>query len=288
MPIDIDRVVGAELPAAGYSWAEEDVILYGLGVGAGDPPTDPAELKYVYESELTAVPSFGTIPPFAMMMAFGSVDGLEISLTQVLHGEQRLTVHGPIPSAGTVSQSGRIVDVYDKVKGALVVVEVVSVLEKTGEPLFTNRSGIFVRGEGGFGGESGPRVGNTPPDREPDHVVETRTLPQQALLYRMSSGDKNPLHADPAFAALAGFDRPILHGLCTFGMVTKAAVETALEGDPSRLRSVETRFTGHVFPGETLITRIWSEDDRFILTTETAERGTRVLSNCAVTQQGSG
>jgi acyl dehydratase len=285
MPIDIDRVVGAELPAVDYSWSEEQVILYGLGVGAGDPPTDPAELKYVYESDLAAVPSFGTIPPFAMMMGFASVDGLDISLTQVLHGDQRLTVHGPIPSSGTVSQSGRVVDVYDKGRGALLVIEVVSVLAKTGQPLFSNRSGIFVRGEGGFGGESGPSAGNTPPEREPDHVVETSTLPQQALLYRMSSGDKNPLHADPAFAALAGFDRPILHGLCTFGIVTKTAVETVMEGDPTRLKSIETRFTGHVFPGETLITRIWSEDDRFVLTTETAERGTRVLSNCAVTER---
>jgi acyl dehydratase len=282
MPIDLDLVVGAELPTLDYSWSEEEVILYDLGIGAGDPPTDPEELKYVYESELTAVPSFGTIPPFAMMMAFGSVDGLDISLTQVLHGDQRLIVHGPIPSSGTVSQSGKIVDVYDKGKGALLVVEVVSVLERTGEPLFTNRSGIFIRGEGGFGGEGGPSVGNSPPEREPEHVVETHTLPQQALLYRMSSGDKNPLHADPAFAALAGFDRPILHGLCTFGIVTKTAVETVLDGDPSRLASIETRFTGHVFPGETLITRIWAEGDRFILTTETAERRTRVLSNCAV------
>lgn len=282
MPIDLHRVVGAELPAVPYSWSDEQIILYGLGVGAGSPPTDPAELKYVYEFELVAVPSFGTIPPFAMMMAFGAVEGLDISLTQVLHGDQRLIVHEPIPNSGTVSQTGRVVDVYDKGRGALVVVEVVSVLQKTGRPLFTNRSGIFVRGEGGFGGDSGPSMGNAAPERNPDHVVESATLDQQALLYRMSSGDKNPLHADPAFAALAGFDRPILHGLCTFGIVTKAAVETVLGGDPSRLASVEARFTGHVFPSETLVTRIWDEGDRFVLTTETAERGTKVLSNCAV------
>jgi acyl dehydratase len=282
MPIDIDRVVGAELPSVLFSWSEDEVISYGLAVGAGDPPTDPSELKYVYESDLVAVPSFGTIPPFAMMMGFGGVDGLDVSLTQILHGDHKLTVHRPIPTSGTVTQTGRVVDVYDKRKGALLVVEVVSTLHGSDEPLFTNRSGIFVRGEGGFGGENGPPPGNLPPERPPDLVVESPTLPQQALIYRMSSGDRNPLHADPAFAALAGFDRPILHGLCTFGIVTRAVVETALDGDPSRLGSIETRFTGHVFPGETLVTRIWEDEDRVVLTTETAERGTKVLSNCAV------
>lgn len=282
MPIDVERVRGAELPAVSYSWSEHEIILYNLGVGAGDPPSDPAELKYVYESELVAVPSFGTIPPFAMMMGFGAVDGLDINLTQVLHGDQRLTIHAPTPTSGTVRQTGRIVDVYDRGKGALVVVEVISTLESNDNPLFTNRSGIYVRGEGGFGGEAGPRVSNDPPDREPDHVVESTTLPQQALLYRMASGDKNPLHADPAFAALAGFDRPILHGLCTFGIAAKAVVETAVGGDPASLGSFETRFTGHVFPGETLITSIWAEGSGYILTTATKERGTTVLANAAV------
>lgn len=282
MPIDIDRVVGAELSSVGFSWSDDDVIRYGLAVGAGNPPTEPSELKYVYESELVAVPSFGTIPPFAMMMGFGGVDGLDVSLTQILHGDHKLTVHCPIPTSGSVTQTGRVVDVYDKRKGALLVVEVVSTLDGSDEPLFTNHAGIFVRGEGSFGGEGGPPAGNLPPERDPDLVVESPTLPQQALLYRMSSGDRNPLHADPAFAALAGFDRPILHGLCTYGIVTKAVVESALGGDPSRFGSIEARFTGHVFPGETLITRIWGDGDRFVLTTEAAERGTKVLSNCAV------
>lgn len=282
MPIDVGRVVGAELDEAPFSWDEHEIILYNLGVGAGNPPTDPAELKYAYESELVAVPSFGTIPPFAMMMGFGAVDGLDISLTQVLHGDQQLIIHGPIPTKGSVDQRGRIVDVFDKGKGALVVVEVVSVLRSTGEPLFTNRSGIYVRGEGGFGGDAGPSSGNAPPDRDPDHVVESVTLPQQALLYRMASGDKNPLHADPSFAAVAGFERPILHGLCTFGIAAKAVVESALGGDPSRMTSLTTRFTGHVFPGETLVTRIWVEDETCVLTTETKERGTTVLANAAV------
>lgn len=282
MPIDIDKVVGAQLVAASYSWTDDDVILYNLGVGAGNPPTDPLELKYAYEGDLQAVPTYGTIPPFGMMMSMGMVEGFDINLTQILHGEQELIVHGPIPTSGTVTQSGRVVNVFDKGKGALAVMEIVSVLEKTGEPLFTNRSSIFIRGEGGFGGESGPPPGNEAPDREPDHVVESPTLPQQALLYRMVSGDKNPLHADPGFASFAGFERPILHGLCTYGVVAKAVVDSALGGEPGRLASYKARFTGHVFPGETLITRIWDEGDFLAVSAHTKERGTAVLSNASV------
>lgn len=282
MPIDTDKAVGGALPAFGFSWSPDDIILYNLGVGAGDPPDDPAELRYAYEADLAVVPSFGTIPPFTMMMSLGAVDGIAIDLTQVLHGFQTLQIHRPIPTTGSVTQDGRVVDVFDKGRGALIVLEVVSTLEDSDEPLFTNRSGIYVRGEGGFGGESGPRAGNTPPDREPDRVVESPTLPQQALLYRMSSGDKNPLHADPAFAALAGFDRPILHGLCTYGVVMKAVVDAALGHDPERVGSYEARFTGHVFPGETLLTRIWDEGDRYLIETEVAERAKVVLANAAV------
>jgi len=282
MAIDVERVVGAELPATSYSWDQEDIILYNLGIGAGDPPTDPVELTYTYEGDLVAAPAFGTIPPFGMMMSMGSVEGLDVDLARILHGDQTLTIHRPIPTAGTVSQKGKVVDVYDKGKGALAVIEVVSTLEKTGEPLFTNRSGIYVRGEGGFAGDSGPSASNHAPDRDPDHVVESPTLPQQALLYRMASGDKNPLHADPEFAALAGFERPILHGLCTYGIVSKAVVDSALDGDPTRVGTYTARFTGHVFPGETLVTSIWEEGDRYVVEARTKERGARVLGNAAL------
>ncbi len=282
MTFDAEGARGAELPSSTFSWTEDDIILYNLAVGAGDPPTDPLELRYAYEGDLQAVPTYGTIPPFGIMMGFGSIPGLEVSLAQILHGDQELVVHSPIPTSGSVTQRGRVLDVYDKGKGALVVLEIVSVLERTGETLFTNRSGIFIRGEGGFGGERGPEAGNVPPPRAPDHVIESATLPQQALLYRMSSGDKNPLHADPGFAALAGYERPILHGLCTYGIVAKAVVDSVLDGEPGRLASYKARFTGHVFPGETLVTRVWDEVGTLVLTTETKERGTAVLGNAAV------
>ena len=285
MPIDIGKAVGAELPAQSFSWTESDIILYNLALGAGDPPTDPLELRYSYEGDLQAVPTYGTIPPFGMMMSMSAVDGLDINLAQILHGEQELIVHSPIPTSGTVSQSGRVVDVFDKGKGALAVMEIVSVLDKTGQPLFTNRSSIYIRGEGGFGGDSGPAKRNEPPGRDPDHMVKSVTLPQQSLLYRMASGDKNPLHADPGFAQFAGFERPILHGLCTYGMVAKAVVDDVLDGEPERLASYKARFTGHVFPGETLVTKVWDEGDILIVSAEIEERGTTVLSNASVTMR---
>lgn len=282
MPIDIEKALGAELPGASYSWDEEDIILYNLAVGAGDPPTDPQELRYAYEGDLVAVPTYGTIPPFGIMMSMAAVEGVDINLGQILHGEQELIVHQEIPTSGKVDQNGKITDIYDKGKGALAVVEIVSVLEKTGEELFTNRASIYIRGEGGFGGDPGPPSTGTAPDRDPEHVVESKTLPQQALLYRMASGDKNPLHADPGFAGFAGFERPILHGLCTYGIVAKAAVDYALEGEPARLESYKARFSGHVFPGETLVTSIWEEDDGLIVAARAKERDTKVLSNGVV------
>jgi acyl dehydratase len=153
------------------------------------------------------------------------------------------------------------------------------VLEKTGRPLFTNRASIFIRGEGGFGGDSGPATADPTPDRAPDHVVERPTLPQQALLYRMASGDKNPLHADPGFAAFAGFDRPILHGLCTYGIVCKTAVDHAIEGGPGVVESFRARFSGVVFPGETLVTSIWEQGDHLVVSADVKERAANVLTN---------
>lgn len=283
MPIDIEKAVGAQLPSNSFSWTDRDVILYHLGIGAGTPPTDENELRYTYEGDLHVLASYATIPPFSTMMSVGLVDGLDINLAQVLHGEQKVTVHRPIPTEGSVEQSGHVIAVYDKGKGALIVLEIASIEASTGDPLFTNRSSIFVRGEGGFGGEKGPSSKAEAPNRAPDHIVESATLPQQALLYRMSSGDLNPLHADPGFAMFAGFERPILHGLCTYGIVLKAAVDVALDHDPTRVVSYDARFSGVVYPGETVVTRIWSNDDGIALEASTLERDESVLTNGQIT-----
>jgi acyl dehydratase len=279
MPIDLEKAVGAELPGTTFSWDEDDVILYHLGVGAGVPPTDARELRYAYEGDLWVLPTYATIPQFPIMMSMGVAPGFDINPAMILHGEHEIVLHDTIPRSGTVTQTGQVTDVLDKGKGALAVVEIVSVSEKTGRPLFTNRASIFIRGEGGFGGDSGPPAADQTPDRAPDHVVESPTLPQQALLYRMASGDKNPLHADPGFAAFAGFDRPILHGLCTYGIVCKAAVDHAIEAGPAAVESFRARFSGAVFPGETLVTSVWEDGDHLIVSATVKERDSIVLTN---------
>jgi acyl dehydratase len=185
------------------------------------------------------------------------------------------------PAAADARTTGRVAGIFDKGSGALVVVEATTT-DSNGSALFLNRFSLFVRGEGGFGGEPGPRTGNEAPERSPDVEIEHATVPQQALLYRLC-GDKNPLHADPAVAARAGFDRPILHGLCTYGIVCKAAVDRLLGGDVSRVARYRARFAGVLFPGETIVVQGWREDDRILLRAACRERGTPVLTNAALT-----
>jgi acyl dehydratase len=286
VPIDIERVLAAEFPLTTYTWTDRDVILYHLGIGAGNPPTDETELRYTYEGDLRVLPSFATIPPFQTMMSLGNVDGMDINLSQILHGEQETVVHRPIPTSGTVRHRAAVVGVYDKGKGALAVIEIESTEEKSGEILFTNRSSIFIRGEGGFDGEQGPSTKVEVPDRQPDHSVDSPTMPQQALLYRMSSGDLNPLHVDPGFAMFAGYDRPILHGLCTYGIVLKAAVDSVFGGDPTTVERYSARFTGVVFPGETIATELWQAEDGLFIRARTVERSEPVLTGIVVAAGG--
>jgi acyl dehydratase len=281
MPINVDKVLGATLYPAPWEWDADRVMLYHLGLGAGVPATDPGELAYTYEPQLKVLPSFGVLPAFPALMGMIGLEGMSINPMMLLHGEQDLVLHRPLPVAAKVTTQGRVTDVFDKGKGAVVIVEA-ETRSEGGDLLCTNRFSSFIRGEGGFGGESGPPPGNEPPDRAPDDVVESPTLPQQALLYRLS-GDKNPLHADPAMAALGGFDRPILHGLCSFGIACKAVVDHALKGDVTKVARYQVRFSGVVFPGETLVTSMWNEADRIYLSTRTKERDTPVITNAAIT-----
>ncbi len=281
MPIDIAQAVGADLPSGESSWGPDDVMLYHLGLGAGVPATDPGELEYCYEAGLKVLPSFGVVPVFGTLLGILTAPGMQINPMMILHGEQDLEIHTPIPTQANAKHAAKITDIFDRQKGASVVVEA-KTTSSDGEPLFTNRFSAYVRGEGGFGGERGPRPGNIPPERDPDHVVESTTLPQQALLYRLS-GDKNPLHADPSFAAMGGFDRPILHGLCTFGIACKAVVDIALGGDVTKVARYQARFSGVVFPGETIETSMWREGDQVILRAIAKEREAPVLTNAAIT-----
>ena len=283
MPIDKEKAMAATFEPAEGSWGQDDVILYHLGLGAGlDKPTDAKELEYTYEKNLKALPSFGVIPVFdALGKGMGGTPGIEINFALVLHGEQDIEIHKPIPTSAQVVNQPRIAGIYDKGKAALIIMEV-ETSEKGGDKLFTNRFSIFARGEGGFGGESGPKAGNAAPDRAPDATVESRTIPNQALLYRLS-GDKNPLHADPEFASMGGFDVPILHGLCSYGVVCKAVVDEMLDGDVTKVARYQARFAGVLFPGETIVTSMWKEGGQILVAAKSKERDAPVISNCAIT-----
>ena len=284
MPIDPTKARGAKLPDGETSYSQDDVILYHLGVGAGVPPTDPNELEYCYEKNLKVLPSFAVIPAFGAMGGLASIPGMQFNFAMLLHGEQDVILHKPLPTAQKLTTSTHIPEIYDKGKAALVILESTA-KDEQGEDLFTNRFSLFIRGEGGFGGESGPKAGNQAPEREPDGKVTSKTLPQQALLYRLC-GDKNPLHADPEFAKMAGFDTPIIHGLCSFGVACKAIVDECLSGDVNQVARYQARFAGVGFPGETYETSYWKEGDKILFQTKSVERDAPIISNAAITLRG--
>ena len=277
MPVSLEAV-GKKMTPTTFEYTDRDVILYALGVGAG---TD--ELQYVYEQGLKVLPTFGVVPAFPALMGLNNL--MTFNPVMLLHGEQRIEVKKPFPAKGKVTTTGSIRNIYDKGSGALVVIDAETVDEQ-GAVLCVNTFGAFLRGEGGFGGErgpSGPR--NVPPERAPDAVVEMPTLPQQAAIYRLS-GDRNPLHIEPNFAKMAGYDRPILHGLCSFGHVARAVIQKFCGGDPDRLTELEVRFVGVVFPGDTLITEMWKESDTRLLLQAKTQRGEVVLGSGAATIAG--
>ena len=271
MPIDAAQALAAEPRSGEIGWDRKDVQLYHLGIGAGVPATDPDELRYTLESRLHVLPSFATVAGNGSpgVISGLSMPGVDVDLAKVLHGGQSLTLHRPIPVEGTATATGRIAAVYDKGKAAVLVMRT-EVADADG-PLWTNDAQIFVRGEGGWGGDRGPSARLEPPSGEPDRTVERPVREDQALLYRLS-GDWNPLHADPDFAKTAGFERPILHGLCTYGMTLKAVVDTLLGGDVTRVRSYATRFAGVVFPGETLRIRMWQASESVRVAVSAVER----------------
>lgn len=267
MPIDPAVAVGADLGVTKFEWTSTNVLLYHLALGAG-----VSDLSYVLEDRLKVLPTFGVVAPNFRMFEPPAVTfpGVDIDLSKVLHGTQSITVHGPLPADGQAVAQSRISDVWDKGKAAVIVQEA-TVTTPSGDPLWTTRSGIFARGEGGFGGDRGPSGRLPAPSGDPILEVEVPTLPQQALLYRLC-GDRNPLHADPSFAAMAGFPRPILHGLCTYGVVCKALVDNLLSGDVTRVGTFSTRFAGVLFPGETLRVRAWQTDSGYQATATAVER----------------
>jgi len=263
--------VGIELLANTFEYTDRDVMLYALGVGA-------TELDFIFERGLKAIPSFAVIPAFPAMIGMSSA--VEINLVMVLHGEQSFKIHKTIPTQGKLTTTGKVTGVYDKGKGALATVDT-ETRDEQGELVFSNQSGVFVRGAGGFGGERGPEAGNVAPERAPDKTVDMQTLPIQAAIYRLS-GDRNPLHIDPAFAKMAGYDRPILHGLCTFGHVCRAVLAEYCGNDPARFGGMSARFSGVVYPGDTITTEMWGEGNGKVVLQAKTQEGRVVISNAAV------
>lgn len=253
MPIDPSVAIGAELGSVQFSWTESDVLLYHLAIGATD-------LSYTLEGPaLQVLPSFGVVAPTFHMTDPPPLDlpGCDINLAQVVHGSQSISVTGPVPTTGTATVTTRISEIWDKGKAAVIWQEGVAVSPE-GQELWTTRSSIFVRGEGGWGGDRGSTTPVELPDRAPDADATYDVLPQQALLYRLC-GDRNPLHADPDFALAAGFPAPILHGLCSYGIVLRTLTEELLGGDATRVSGFAVRFAGVLFPGETIRVRGWRE-----------------------------
>jgi acyl dehydratase len=288
VPIDPDAAVGARLPDRAFSWTGSDVLLYHLGIGAGSRPgdhTDPGALRYTLDGErLQVLPSFGVVAPTFHETRPPRLDipGCDLDLGSVLHGSQEVVAHRPLPSSGAATLQTTVTDVWDKDSAAVIVQQGEARDDPTGEPLWTVRSSIFVRGEGGWGGERGPSTKVPLPDRKPDARTSYSVTPQQALLYRLC-GDRNPLHADPAFARRAGFPAPILHGLCTYGIVLREATDLVLDGDASRVGGFAARFAGVVFPGETVEVAVWREDGRFLVSATVGEDRRPALADCVLT-----
>ena len=271
MSLDIG-IIGKSLEPQVLKYGPDQVILYALGVGAG-----LGELDFIYEKNLKALPTFA-VAPFVptLIPIFGRIGA---NLAAILHGEHKIVLHRTIPTAGSFHTQAVCRSIFDKGdKGAIMNWEFTTT-DENGQVLFENHAAIIDRSAGGFGGERGPKPEKYDPPEgvEPDFRVEEITAGTQAALYRLS-GDKNPLHIDPEFAALGGLPQPILHGLCTYGYAGRAVLNSVLDKDPTRLKSLAVRFMGVVFPGETLITEGWKTDGGYIIRTKTGD-GRVVLGN---------
>ena len=267
MPLN-PNAVGSKTEPIDVSWDSKDCLLYAVGIGAG---TD----ELAFTTENTNGVEQRVFPTFPVVIGWGKATAIGLAGTynpaMLVHGQQSVTLHRPIPVTGTATLVGEITGIYDKGKAGVVVASTTATCAD--EPLFTTSFSAFIRGEGGWGGDRGPSgPQNVPPERPPDHEVTYQTSPDQALVYRLS-GDRNPLHSDPAFAAMGGFDRPILHGLCTYGFTGRALLHSLCGSDPARFDHIEGRFTSPVLPGEALTVRAWrTGDGEAVFTTSVGDR----------------
>ena len=279
MTFSYDKILNWPFDDVVETYAMRDSIIYALGLGFGFNPTDPGELKYVYENGLRTFPTMPVVLGHPGPWMTDPESGIDY--VKVLHGEQHLEIHHDLPVEGTVVAENKVIDVVDKGadKGALITSERKLYEQTSGDLLCTQKSVIFARGNGGFGGPvtASPKP-HMLPDREPDATVDIPTSPQAALLYRLN-GDYNPLHADPAVAEKAGFKAPILHGLASFGIAARAVLQSLNNTDSSRLKSFGLRFSAPVYPGETISTEIWRDGNEVSFRARVPERDVIALTN---------
>jgi acyl dehydratase len=268
MPINPDAVGSTSEPIEA-SWNSKDALLYAVGIGAGHDDL-PFTTENSNDTEQLVYPTFPVVVGWGRGSAMGKIGSFNPAL--LVHGQQAVTLHRPIPIEGTVTLTSKIIGIYDKGSAAVVVSETVAVMD--GEPLYTNVGSSFMRGEGGWGGDRGPSgPKNVSPERPCDQEVTYVTDRDQAFVYRLS-GDRNPLHTDPAFAAMGGFDTPILHGLCSYGFTARALLSALCDNDPARFQHIEGRFASPVIPGDALTVRMWStESGEAMFTTSAAPAG---------------
>jgi acyl dehydratase len=280
MPLDAQKIQNWKFPEIEHTYTEKDTILYALGVGcAADPNAEPDDLKYVYEKGLLALPTMAVVLAYPGNWLESRESTADYS--KVLHGEQYLTLHRPIPPSGTVVGTTRVTDLLDKGKdkGAVLYAERRITDKASGALIATMVSAAMLRGDGGFGGKPGPQPApHKLPDGAPQRHVDIKTAPNSALIYRLS-GDRNPLHADPKAAAAGGFKTPILHGLCTYGVAGRAILKACCGNDPSRLKSLQVRFSSPVFPGETIRSELWQDGATVSFRGRVLERDVVVLNN---------
>lgn len=279
MAIQHEKLLHWDIPQVEQTLTRRDTILYALGVGLGADPVDANQLQFVYEENLKALPTMAII--LAYPGPWHATPGTGVTRSHVVHGEQGFVIHQPLPVEGVIVGKTRVTGVFDKGKdkGALLVTAC-DVRDRASNTLIcTLTSTTFCRADGGFGGPSGPVAAPHPvPDTPAQHICDLPTLPQAALIYRLS-GDYNPLHADPAYAAKAGFKMPILHGRATFSVVGHALLKTVCAYDPARLKSMSGRFSSPVYPGETIRTEMWVEGKIVTFRATVPARGVTVLNN---------
>jgi acyl dehydratase len=276
MPVDPGKLLSLTFPDTERSYTQRDVMLYALGIGLGQNPTDPNELAFVYEKDLKVLPTFAAVLGFEPFL----LRDTGLAFEMIVHGEEHIALHRPLATSGTVVARHILDDVIDKGagKGALLSMRRLIFDKTTGEPIATIRQSVFCRGDGGFGSVRPSPPAHALPQRAPDLVCDLPTRPEIALIYRLSA-DVNPLHADPEVAKAAGFPRPILQGLGSFGVAGHALLRSICGYDPARLSEIAGRFSGPVFPGETLRTEIWRDGEVTSFRTRVMERDVVVINN---------